>query len=87
MKEKIIELLREACALEEKRITAKTKLKQLSLDSLSFIEFLVHVEEEFGIEFEAEELDRNGWKYVGDILRAVEGKKNEKDTARSQTVQ
>ena len=78
MKEKIIELLREACALEEKRITAKTKLKDLSLDSLSFIEFLVHVEEEFGIEFDDEELYIGKWEGIEDIIFFVERKINDK---------
>lgn len=75
-KNKVIELLHSACALEE-QITEKTKLRELSTDSLSFIEFLVRVEETFNIEFEAEELDINVWETVGDIIKAVGVKTNE----------
>ena len=71
MKEKIIELLREACALEGKRITAKTKLKDLSLDSLSFIEAIVKIEQAFDIEFEIEQANLVYWKTVGDIILKV----------------
>ena len=53
------------------------KLRELSTDSLSFIEFLVRVEETFNIEFEAEELDINVWETVGDIIKAVGVKTNE----------
>ena len=77
MKEKIIEIIRNACALEENDIALETKLHDLSLDSLSFIECLVRVEEIFNIEFEAEELDMNGWETVGDILKEAERKIHE----------
>ena len=76
MKEKFIELIRNACALEEK-ITEESALQELSIDSLSFIEFLVRIEETFNIEFEAEELDMSGWETVGDILKEVERKIHE----------
>lgn len=77
MKEKIIEIIRNACALEENNITLETMLQDISLDSLSFIEFLVRIEETFNIEFEAEELDMSGWETVGDILKEVERKIHE----------
>ena len=77
MKEKIIEIIRNACALEEDNITLETRLQDISLDSLSFIECLVRVEEIFNIEFEAEELDMNGWETVGDILKEAERKIHE----------
>ena len=74
MKTKIIERLRQVCALEEERVTLKTKLEDLSLDSLSFIELLVLLEEDFRIEFAEEELNIRAWKCVGDIVNAVEAK-------------
>ena len=77
MKEKIIEIIRNACALEEDNITLETRMQDISLDSLSFIECLVRVEEIFNIEFEAEELDMNGWETVGDILKEAERKIHE----------
>lgn len=75
MLSKIIILLQECCALSEK-IDRTTELKLLSLDSLSFIEFLVRMEEEFGIEFEPEELDLKHWLRVEDICESVKGKIN-----------
>ena len=76
MKEKIIEIIRNACALEENDIALETKLHDLSLDSLSFIEAIVNIEEEFSIEFEDEVLYIGGWEKIEDIVLYVEGKIN-----------
>ncbi len=71
--EKIIRIVREACALEE-AVTAESRLRELSLDSLSFISALVQIEDETEIEFEIEELNMDGWETVGDLIKAVEEK-------------
>lgn len=71
--EKIIRIVRETCALEE-AVTAESRLKELSLDSLSFISALVQIEDETEIEFEIEELNMDGWETVGDLIKAVEEK-------------
>lgn len=72
MKEKIIEFLREACALEENDITLETKLQDLSLDSLSFIEVIVNIEQEFDIEFGEEKLNIYEWEKIEDLLSYAE---------------
>lgn len=71
--EKIIRIVREACALEE-AVTAESRLRELSLDSLSFISAVVQIEDETEIEFEIEELNIDGWETVGDLIKAVEEK-------------
>ena len=71
--EKIIRIVREACALEE-AVTEDSRLKELSLDSLSFISAVVQIEDETEIEFEIEELNMDGWETVGDLIKAVEEK-------------
>ena len=71
--EKIIRIVREACALEE-AVTEDSRLKELSLDSLSFISALVQIEDETEIEFEIEELNIDGWETVGNLIKAVEEK-------------
>lgn len=71
--EKIIRIVREACALEE-AVTVESRLKELSLDSLSFISALVQIEDETEIEFEIEELNIDGWETVGNLIKAVEEK-------------
>ena len=71
MKEKIIEIIRNACALEENDITLETKLQDLSLDSLSFIEAIVKIEQKFNIEFEIDQADLVYWNTVGDIILKV----------------
>lgn len=75
MKEKIIEIITKNCALEE-RITGGSILKELSLDSLSFVEVLAEIEDAFGIEFELEELNMEEWEKVDDVIKAVEEKIN-----------
>ena len=71
MKEKIIEIIRNACALEENDITLETKLQDLSLDSLSFIEAIVKIVEEFDVEFEIDQAELAYWETVGDIILKV----------------
>ena len=46
MKEKIIDIIKDACAITED-ITEESCLKELSLDSLSFIEVVVKIEKTF----------------------------------------
>lgn len=75
MREKICEILSDACALKE-TVAPESELKLLSLDSLSFVAAVVAMEETFGIEFEPDELDIAAWKTVGDIARYVEEKIN-----------
>ena len=54
--------------MEENDITQGTKLKDLSLDSLSLIEVIVKIEEEFSIEFDDEELYIGKWEKIEDII-------------------
>lgn len=75
MTEKIIELICQACAIEES-VGVNTEIKTLSIDSLSFVELLVCIEEEFDIEFEFNELDKYNWIFVEDIIKTVEDKIN-----------
>lgn len=77
MKEKIIEIIKKACALEEE-ITEESELKTLSLDSLSFVGAIVEMEDEFGISFDIDELDVFGFNTISDIIHSVEEKTNEK---------
>ena len=77
MKEKIIEILQNACALPEE-LTEDSELKTLSLDSLSFVGAVVELENELGIEFDLDELIISEWATVGEVIKAVEGKINER---------
>ena len=77
MKEKIISIIQKGCAQEE-TVSPESELKALSLDSLSFVAVLVAIEEEFQIEFELDELDRNAWNTVADVIKAAEEKADDK---------
>ena len=79
MKDKIIQIIKDACALEEE-VKENSDLKTLSLDSLSFVEMLVNIENEFEIEFEDEELNFFGWENVSDLINAVKEKLNAKES-------
>lgn len=76
MRERIIEIIRDACALKEDNITFETNLGDISLDSLTFIEVIVRIEQEFGIEFDDEDLNIDDWGTIGDVIHYVEGKIN-----------
>ena len=73
MKEKIISIIQAACALEEE-INVESELSVLSLDSISFVEIIVKLEEIFGVEFEIDELGIFNWGTVGDIIESVKKK-------------
>lgn len=77
MKDKVIEIIKNACAIDEK-VTSESELKLLSLDSLSFVGIVVKLEEEFEVEFNLDELGIFDWKTVGDVIKGVEDKLNEK---------
>lgn len=77
MRERVVEIVKNACAINEE-VTLDSELKLLSLDSLTFVGVVMDLEEEFGIEFEVDELDILDWKTVGDIAKSVEEKVNGK---------
>lgn len=78
MKEKIIEIIRNACAIDEE-VAPDSELKLLSLDSLTFVNIVIEIEDMYEIEFEIDELGIFDWKTVGDIIDSVEEKLNEKE--------
>lgn len=71
MKERIIQLLQDACALPEE-ITGDSVFSQLSLDSLTFIDFLVSVEDAFGIKFRIEDLEISNWGTLSEFIKTVD---------------
>ena len=81
MKEIIINIINDNLALKEE-VKENTNLSNLSLDSLSFINALVTIEEVFSITFNDEELNINNFKNVSDLVNLVKRKvlENEKDT-------
>ena len=75
MNERVIEIVQKACALSEE-ITIDSELKILSLDSLSYVEMLVEIENTFGVEFDIDVYDRLYNGTVGDIVQAVKEQTN-----------
>jgi acyl carrier protein len=58
----------------EEKITLASELKLLSLDSLSFIEVIIEIEDATGVEFDIDELGLFNWETVGDIVNSMEEK-------------
>ena len=81
MKEIIINIINDNIALKEE-VKENTNLSNLSLDSLSFINALVTIEEVFSITFNDEELNIDNFKNVSDLVNLVKRKvlENEKDS-------
>lgn len=81
MKEIIINIINDNLALKEE-VKENTNLSNLSLDSLSFINALVTIEEVFSITFNDEELNIDNFKNVSDLVNLVKRKvlENEKDS-------
>ena len=81
MKEIIVNIIKDNLAIKEE-VKENTNLINLSLDSLSFINTLVTIEEVFSITFNDEELNINNFKNVSDLVNLVKRKvlENEKDS-------
>lgn len=81
MNEIIINIINDNLALKEE-VKENTNLSNLSLDSLSFINALVTIEEVFSITFNDEELNIDNFKNVSDLVNLVKRKvlENEKDS-------
>ena len=81
MKEIIVNIIKDNLALKEE-VKENTNLSNLSLDSLSFINTLVTIEEVFSITFNDEELNINNFKNVSELVNLVQRKvlENEKDS-------
>ena len=77
MNEKIIEIIKKNCALDDE-ITIDSELKLLSLDSLTFVTILLEIEELYNIEFDIEKLNIKSWDTVIDLIKEVEKMRNEK---------
>ena len=77
LKTRVLGILRENCAGGELP-RAESELSALNLDSLSFIAALVGIEEAFGVEFDAEELNMKDYETAGDLIAAVRRKKRER---------
>ncbi len=58
--------------IKGKEINPDMELKELGLDSLDTVELIMDIEEEFGIEFENDEM--LALKKVSDVFSAIESK-------------
>lgn len=68
--ERIKQLARKEFSLEDAQLDAAAPLDSLGIDSLSFVEFMYKIEEEFGIRVADEHL--KGIKTLRDLERLVE---------------
>ena len=71
MKEIVIDIIKNHLAFKQK-VTTNSKISSLSIDSFSFIEILLDIEEYYQIRFNDEDIDIKKYNYVFDILRKVE---------------
>ncbi len=73
MFEKIVEMIKDQLNLDDEEITLETSFKDdLDADSLDLFELTMSMEEEFGIEMPAEDLENIAT--VGDIVNYLKGK-------------
>ncbi len=73
MIEIILKIIQENLAINQP-IKIETKISQLSLDSLSFIQVLISLEDTFQIQFKDEELNIKKYHIVKDIIDKVKWK-------------
>ena len=73
MLEKMKAILAEQLDVDEESITPETRFKEdLEADSLDLFEMIMSIEEEYGMEFPAEDLE--ALKTVGDVLGYLQSK-------------
>ncbi len=67
--ERVVQLLREKCELEDSvELTEETTFQDIDLDSLAVVEVALECEDEFGIQIDVEEPP----KTLGEFVRLVE---------------
>lgn len=66
--ERIAKVLAQYRDMEESAITPETKFEDLGLDSLDMVDLLMALEDEFGVEIEAED----GLKTVNDLVEYMD---------------
>ena len=66
--EKLKTIIADHSGEDEANITAETTFEELGVDSLTTVEVLMDIEDEFGVTIEAAQVG----KTVGDLVRAIE---------------
>lgn len=66
--EKLKTIIADHSGEDEANITAETTFEELGVDSLTTVEVLMDIEDEFGVTLEAAQVG----KTVGDLVRAIE---------------
>ena len=66
--EKLITIIADHSGEDAANITAETTFEELGVDSLTTVEVLMDIEDEFGVTLEAAQVG----KTVGDLVRAIE---------------
>lgn len=68
MEQKVIELLADHFSLDAADITADTSFDELGIDSLDVVEFVMTLEDEFGVQIEA----AKAGKTVSELVAYIE---------------
>ncbi|MDY4787785.1 MAG: phosphopantetheine-binding protein [Bacilli bacterium] len=69
--EQFVKILKEKASVSD--IKSESELRSLGIDSLDLVEIIMDIEEQFGIQFENDEL--NKFVTVDDVVKAIESKK------------
>ena len=73
MKEKIADIIARELKIEPSKITEQSKLADLGADSLSLLEIIFQLEEQFGIEIPDEDAEK--FKTFHDVVEYVQSRK------------
>lgn len=71
-REQVLEELRQSCAADALSVTECSLFCEIGLDSLSFVELIVKLEDKYGIRFKDEELNVYDWNSVKGFIDTVE---------------
>lgn len=70
--ERVCKVIRETAGLDDVEMKPESTLEEIGLDSLGTVEILVAVEDEFGIELDADDNPKTVGEFVQTVEEALE---------------
>lgn len=72
VREDILEVIRNSCAADEQLLSEESTFDEISIDSITFVDMIVELEDKYHIQFDDEELNIYGWNKIQDFIDIVE---------------
>lgn len=71
---KVLDIISLASGIDKEQLNDSTPIGASGVNSITFIEIIVKIEQELGIEIDGEDSDITNYNTIGDLLKIVEKK-------------